>query len=84
MKEYFYTELESIGLDYIPSHSNFVLVNVGQDGAEVQKKMFTRNIQLSRLGLANNERLENYIRVTMGTPDEMQVAVRVLKEELAS
>ena len=46
--------------------------------------MFTRNIQLSRLGLANNERLENYIRVTMGTPDEMQVAVRILKEELAS
>ena len=84
MKEYFYTELESIGLDYIPSHSNFVLANVGQDGAELQKKMFTRNIQLSRLGMATNERLKNYIRVTMGTPDEMQVAVRILKEELAS
>ncbi len=84
MKEYFYTELESIGLDYIPSHSNFVLANVGQDGAELQKKMFTRNIQLSRLGMATNERLKNYIRVTMGTPDEMQVAVRILKEELAT
>ncbi len=46
--------------------------------------MFTRNIQLSRLGMATNERLKNYIRVTMGTPDEMQVAVRILKEELAS
>lgn len=84
MKEYFYTELESIGLDYIPSHSNFVLANVRQDGAELQKKMFTRNIQLSRLGMATNERLKNYIRVTMGTSDEMQVAVRILKEELAS
>ncbi len=84
MKEYFYTELESIGLDYIPSHSNFVLANVGQDGAELQKKMFTRNIQLSRLGMATNARLKNYIRVTMGTPDEMQVAVRILKEELAT
>jgi len=46
--------------------------------------IFTRNIQLSRLGMATNERLKNYIRVTMGTPDEMQVAVRILKEELAT
>jgi histidinol-phosphate aminotransferase len=84
VKEYFYAELEKLGLSYIPSHSSFVLVNAGQDGEALFKRMAARNIMLSRLGMAGNPRMKNHIRFSMGTPDELQVAVSALKEELAA
>jgi len=82
VKDYFYAELENLGLSYIPSHTSFVLVNIGQSGAELFKRMAARNIKLSRLGMDGNPLLDNYIRFTMGTHDEVQVAISVLKEEL--
>ena len=82
VKDYFYAELEKLGLSYTPSHSSFVFVNAGQDGAELQERMATRNILLSRLGMDGNPLLKNYIRFTMGTHDEVQVALSALKEEL--
>jgi len=84
VKDYFYAELEKLGLSYVPSHSSFVLVNAGQSGAELFKRMAARNIKLSRLGMDGNPLLDNYVRFTMGTHDEVQVAVSALKEELAA
>jgi len=82
VKDYFYAEMDQLGLSYIPSHSSFVLVNIGQSGAEMFKRMAARNIKLSRLGMDGNPLLDNYIRFTMGTRDEVQVAISALKEEL--
>jgi histidinol-phosphate aminotransferase len=84
VKDYFYAELDGLGLTYVPSHSSFVLVNAGQNGAELYKRMAARNIKLSRLGMDGNPLLDNYVRFTMGTHDEVQVAVSALKEELAA
>lgn len=84
VKDYFYAELDKLGLSYIPSHSSFVLVNAGRDGEELFKRMAAKKIMLSRLGMDGNPLLKNYIRFSMGTPDEMQVAVSALKEELAA
>ena len=83
VKDYFYAELDKLGLSYTLSHSSFVFVNAGQDGAELYKRMVARNIKLSRLGMDGNPLLKNHIRFTMGTHDEVQVAVSELKEELA-
>ena len=84
VKDYFYAELDRLGLSYTPSHSSFVLVNAGQDGAALQERMAARNVLLSRLGMDGNPRLENYIRFSMGTPEEVQVAVAALRAELGA
>ena len=84
VKDFFYAELDRLGLEYVPSHSSFVLVNAGQDGAALARRMAERNIMLSRLGMNGNDRMTNYVRFSMGTPEELQVTVDALEEELAA
>ena len=83
-KEYFYGEMENLGLEYIPSHSSFVLVNIGQDGAALFNRMRERNVILSRLGVAENPQYSNYVRFSMGTLEELEVALSVFKKELTA
>ena len=78
-KDYFYRELDILGLNYIPSHSSFVLVNIEEDAQAFQKKLMEKNV---RVRAYDNDAIKNYIRVTLGTLDEMQVTVDVIKEEL--
>ena len=68
-----------LGLSYIPSHSSFVLVNVVEDAQAFQKKLMEKNV---RVRAYNNDAIKNYIRVTLGTLDEMQVTVAVMKDVL--
>jgi len=83
-KDYFYGELEKLGLSYTPSHSSFVLVNAGTDGAALVERMAAGNVLLSRLGMNGLPRMNNYVRFSIGTMDEMQVAVATLRQELAA
>ena len=84
VKDYFYAELDRLGLSYVPSHSSFVLVNAERDGAALQKSMAERNILLSRLGMDGNPGMKNHIRFSMGTPEELEVAVAALRDELGA
>ncbi len=84
VKDFFYAELDALGLSYVPSHSSFVLVDAKQDGARLMERMAARKVLLSRLSLEGNPRMKNYVRFTMGTPEEIQVTLDVLKEELAA
>ena len=68
-----------LGLNYIPSHSSFVLVDVKGDAQAFQKKLMEKNV---RVRAYDNDAIKNYIRVTLGTLDEMQVTVNVIKEVL--
>ena len=83
VKDFFYGELDRLGLDYIPSHGAFVLVDARQDGAALAARMRERKILLSRLGLAGLPEYRNFLRFSMGTPEELEVTVRVLEEELS-
>jgi len=84
VKDWFYSELDTLGLHYVPSHTSFVLVNVGSDGAELLRRMAARNVMISRLGMATDPRVRNFVRFSMGTPDEMQVTLNILREELGA
>ena len=84
VKDYFYAELDRLDLGYTPSHSSFVLVDAGRDGRELVERMARRNIMLSRLGMDGNPTLTNFVRFSMGTPEEVQVAVTALRAELGA
>lgn len=78
-KRYLYSVLKSRGLAYVPSVSNFILVDVGRDSGEVFKKML-------RLGVIVRDMrpygLKTFIRVTVGTKKENERFAKVLKKVL--
>ena len=55
-----------MGLKYIPSSANFVLVHVG-DGGEVFKRLMKKGIIVRSMV---SYHLPEYIRVSIGTPEQ--------------
>ena len=70
------TELEKDGRTYIPSQSNFVMIHVGHDVTPVIQAFADHNILVGRKFTS----MENWLRVSMGTPDEMQKFVAALRQ----
>ena len=66
-KRYLYNQLDKLGLRYIPSVANFILVDVKQDCRIVFNKLLKQGVIVRPMGLYN---LKNFIRVTIGTKKE--------------
>jgi len=75
-RELCYKTFKELSLDYIPSHTNFILFNVGKIGAEFSKKMQTKNIFVQYRDHFGGK----WCRVTMGTIEEMKIFCAALKE----
>lgn len=60
-------------LRWIDSQTNFVLLNTGRNGCEVGEHFRKNNILLA----SGFPSLENYVRVTVGSPEEMKEFWRV-------
>lgn len=73
---YLYREIKKLGLPYVPSQANFLLVNVG-DGEEAYKKLLSKGIIVRPM---NAYDLKEYIRVTVGLPHENEKFIKALKE----
>lgn len=70
------TELEKDGRSYIPSQTNFIMIHVGTDVTPIIKAFGQREILVGRKFAT----MENWLRVSMGTPEEMQKFVAALRE----
>ena len=78
--EYYCNELDCMGIAYIPSQANFVATDTGRDGREVfqalmRKGYIVRPTYIFGMGIS-------WIRVTMGTLEQMKGFVNALKEVL--
>ena len=78
-RAYLEKEFRAMKLKYIPSAGNFVIVNVG-DGPTVFKKMLARKIIVRPLRGYN---LPEWIRITVGTMEQNEKCIAVLKEVLS-
>ncbi|MDD5567774.1 MAG: histidinol-phosphate transaminase [Candidatus Omnitrophica bacterium] len=78
-KDYLYDNLKKLGLAYVPSITNFILVDVGQDGVEVFNRMLRFGVIVRDM---KQYGLKNFIRVTIGTKKENERFIRVLKKIL--
>jgi histidinol-phosphate aminotransferase len=76
--EYFVKALRELGLNYIPSSANFVLVEVG-DGQKVFQAMQKKGVITRPMG---GYLLPRWIRISVGTPEENVRALGALKEAL--
>lgn len=78
-KDYLYRQLERLGLQFVPSAANFILIDVGRDGQRLTQQML-------RFGLIVRDMkqygLDNFIRVTIGMPSENRRFIQVLKKVL--
>jgi histidinol-phosphate aminotransferase len=68
-------ELDKDGRRYIPSHANFVMIDLGRDVAPVVEAFRRRDILVGR----RFPSMPTWLRVTIGTPAEMRAFVDALR-----
>ena len=71
-------ELDARGIGYVPTHGNFMLIDVG-DGAQVFEKLLREGVIVRPVG---NYGLPAHIRVTVGLPEENLRFLAALKTVL--
>ena len=77
-RDYFQQTFAEMGLEYIPSYANFVLLKVG-DGDEIFQKMMGRGVIVRAM---RGYKLPEWIRISVGTMDQNRRCIEVLKEVL--
>lgn len=77
----FYETLDQLGLEYIKSSANFILFHIGIDNKEVEEKFLKSGI-LIRGG--EEFGYPNWVRVTIGTKEDTQKVLGILKEWISS
>ena len=76
-KEYLYQSLEKMGIEYIPSATNFILLNLKRDGIEVFKKLLKKGVIIRDM---RQYGLKDFIRVTVGVKRENIKFIEALKK----
>ena len=78
-KGYLYDALIRLGVAYVPTVANFILIDVGKDGMGVFKDMLKYGVIVRDM---KQYGLKNFIRVTIGTKKENERFIKVLKKVL--
>ncbi|MDO4224244.1 MAG: aminotransferase class I/II-fold pyridoxal phosphate-dependent enzyme, partial [Acinetobacter sp.] len=68
--------LQALGLDYVPSRTNFLLVNVQRDAVQTFQDLLREGVIVRAVGI------EQHIRVSIGTADENAIFLAALKKVL--
>ena len=80
-KAYLYGEFSRLGLEYIPTQSNFILLDVGIHSRECFEGLIRRGVTVRTGDIFG---LPTWIRVTVGTPEQNRVFVEKLEEVLGA
>ena len=75
-----FAEFDKMGLEYIPSESNFFMVNLGKDSMPVMRELFSRGVMVTN---RTREAMPTWIRVSSGTERETEVFLNELKDIMA-
>ena len=78
-KEYLYAALGRMKISYVPSETNFILIDTGKDSLGVFNDMLRLGIIVRDMAQYG---LKNFIRVTIGTPAENKAFIKALKSVL--
>lgn len=76
VREQLCRDLRAMRLDFIPSETNFVMVDVGRPAQPVIEALKERQILVGRLFPS----MPNHVRITLGTADEMKLFVKEFRE----
>jgi histidinol-phosphate aminotransferase len=76
VKKFVYSELDKLGFKWIPSHANFLMIDVRREVRPLIAAMNVRNVQVGRFFPA----LPNFMRVTIGTRPQMETFISSFRE----
>lgn len=74
-RDFLESSFTELGLEYVPSHANFVLVKVG-DGGKVFKDMLARGVIVRAMG---GYKLPEWVRISVGTMEQNRRCLEVLR-----
>lgn len=80
-RAYLYREFDRMGFTYAPTEANFILVDVGRNCQEVFNGLLKQGV-IVRTGNIFGADYNNYIRVTIGTPEQNQQFIQALQSVL--
>ena len=73
------TELDALGYRYIPSHANFMMIDLRREVRPIIGALRSRGVEVGRLFPA----LPNFLRVTIGTSSQMKMFLTAFREVMA-
>jgi len=79
VKNYVYSELDKSGYKFIPSHANFMMIDLRREVRPVIAAMRDRSVQVGRLFPA----MPNFMRVTIGTRPQMEAFVSAFRSVMS-
>jgi len=78
-RQYLYRRLSLLGLRYIESFANFILIRVHTSASEITRKLMHNGVIVRDMSFWG---LNDYIRVSIGTPQENKRFIKILKDIL--
>jgi len=78
---YLYENLDQMGLEYIPTQTNFFLIKIPQDGRKIYQLMQKKGLIIRSM---DNYGLPDYIRINVGLQEENERFLNALKSVLDS
>ncbi len=78
-RHFLYDEFRGLGLRYVPSRANFILVDVGRNAGEIYQKLLQQGVIVRPMTPFG---METALRITVGTPEENRKLVKALRTVL--
>jgi len=78
-RSYFYRQLTGLGVPFVQTYTNFILIRVGNNARDLAKRLLHRGIIVRDMTVWG---LQDYIRVTIGTQTENRKFIKVLKKSI--
>jgi len=76
-KDYLYKKLTELGIAFVPTVTNFILMDVARDGVGFFKDILKTGVIVRDM---KQYKLKNFIRVTIGTKKENEKFIKALKK----
>jgi histidinol-phosphate aminotransferase len=78
-RHFLYDEFKALGLRYVPSRANFILVDVGRSAADIYQKLLRQGVIVRPMTPFG---METALRITVGTPEENRKLAKALRTVL--
>jgi histidinol-phosphate aminotransferase len=75
-RHYLYDEFKELGVKYVPSRANFILVDVGRNASDIYQRLLKEGVIVRPM---TSFGMESCLRVTVGTPEENRRLVKALR-----
>lgn len=78
-RHFLYEEFDDLGIKYVPSRANFILVDVGRSAADIYQKLLHQGVIVRPMTPFG---METALRITVGMPEENRKLVKAMKTVL--